>query len=299
MFFDFLIPMTDKEVPPHIILRSSGSGPLFVFHHGAGLSAASFSLLQSAMLDLLPCTTLSFDCRGHGMNISDLDSNNSVLDLSLETLANDLRDIIQQYQTANQQVILIGHSMGGAVVVHLMHKRLVKNVIGCVVLDVVEGSAIESLAHMNKILASRPNSFPSIENAIDWSIRNHQIMNRKSAEISIPTQLKLADNKYVWKTDLSKSSPYWQEWFLGLSDKFLSMPCAKLLVLAGTDRLDKPLTIGQMQGKFQMVVIPESGHYIQEDVPEKLSQVLHEFYQRNQPLDISKIKKFPIPANVK
>lgn len=28
-------------------------------------------------------------------------------------------------------------------------------------------------------------------------------------------------------------------------------------MLAGTDRLDRELTIGQMQGRFQMVVLPQ------------------------------------------
>jgi len=30
-------------------------------------------------------------------------------------------------------------------------------------------------------------------------------------------------------------------------------------MLAGTDRLDRALTIGQMQGRFQMVVLPQVG----------------------------------------
>ena len=42
------------------------------------------------------------------------------------------------------------------------------------------------------------------------------------------------------------------------------MRTARLLVLAGTDRLDKELMIGQMQGKFQMEVVPGVGHMIQE-----------------------------------
>lgn len=33
-----------------------------------------------------------------------------------------------------------------------------------------------------------------------------------------------------------------------MSEMFLSVKAAKLLILAGTDRLDKALTIGQMQG---------------------------------------------------
>lgn len=39
-----------------------------------------------------------------------------------------------------------------------------------------------------------------------------------------------------------------------------------MLLLAGTDRLDKELTIAQMQGKFQLVLLPSCGHAIQEDV---------------------------------
>ena len=38
------------------------------------------------------------------------------------------------------------------------------------------------------------------------------------------------------------------DWFKGLSGKFLGSRAGKLLLLAGTDRLDKPLMIGQMQG---------------------------------------------------
>lgn len=90
-----------------------------------------------------------------------------------------------------------------------------------------------------------------------------------------------------------------QEWFEGMSEKFLSVRGAKLLVLAGTDRLDKPLMIAQMQGsrfylyqgKYQLSVIPESGHCIQEDVPDKLAQLLSDFAIRNKPLDLSKIRK--------
>ena len=53
-------------------------------------------------------------------------------------------------------------------------------------------------------------------------------------------------------------------WFTGLSGKFLAARTARLLVLAGTERLDKELMIGQMQGKFQLVVIPNVGHMVHE-----------------------------------
>ena len=51
---------------------------------------------------------------------------------------------------------------------------------------------------------------------------------------------------------------------------FLSCSVPKMLLLAGVDRLDKDLTVGQMQGKFQMQVLPQCGHAVHEDVPEKV-----------------------------
>ena len=53
-------------------------------------------------------------------------------------------------------------------------------------------------------------------------------------------------------------------WFTSLSKLFLSARTARLLVLAGTERLDRELMIGQMQGKFQLVVVPDTGHMIHE-----------------------------------
>ncbi|KAH0142552.1 hypothetical protein KCU67_g13961, partial [Aureobasidium melanogenum] len=66
-----------------------------------------------------------------------------------------------------------------------------------------------------------------------------------------------------------------------MSGLFLRGRAAKALVLAGTDRLDKELMVGQMQGKFQLTVIPEAGHFIQEDVPEKTAHLMIEFFKRN------------------
>ena len=41
-------------------------------------------------------------------------------------------------------------------------------------------------------------------------------------------------------------------------------------VCVGVDRLDRDLTIGQMQGKFQMQVLPQCGHAVHEDQPHKV-----------------------------
>lgn len=76
-----------------------------------------------------------------------------------------------------------------------------------------------------------------------------------------------------------------------MSKKFLALRTAKLLVLAGTDRLDTELTIGQMQGKFQLSVLPDVGHSLHEDSPRRLAQLLNEFWARNDREVLKGVKK--------
>ena len=43
-----------------------------------------------------------------------------------------------------------------------------------------------------------------------------------------------------------------------------------MLFLAGAERMDTELTVAHMQGKYEMKVIPDCGHVIQEDNPQAL-----------------------------
>lgn len=87
---------------------------------------------------------------------------------------------------------------------------------------------------------------------------------------------------YIWRTNLGDTESFWSGWFDGLSEAMLSAPVqGKFLLLAGMDRLDRTLTIGQMQGKFMMKVLPKCGHAVHEDEPEKVSEVIADFLVRN------------------
>ena len=245
----------------HAYLTSPvGTGPLFVTHHGAGSSGLSFAVVASEIRKKLPSAgILSLDARGHGS--TKITPVPEKLDLSLERLSEDLVSVIDNTKTQMDwkempPLVLIGHSLGGAVVTDVAKSgRLGNAVLGYAVLDVVEGSAIDALQSMHTYLSTRPPGFTSLQSGIEWHVRSRTIRNSVSARTSVPSLLTHnAESKgsgaWTWRTNLAATQPFWEGWFVGLSKKFLSARGGKLLLLAGTDRLDKELTIGQMQGEF-------------------------------------------------
>lgn len=229
--------------------------PFLVFHHGAGSSGMSFATLATEIRNIYPeVGILSVEARCHGSAVWNMNGQTDE-DMSLESLSNDMVQMIMLTKeklgwNVMPRLILIGHSLGGAVITEVAKTgRLGQSLIAYAVIDVVEGSAIEALTFMQSYLSTRPPSFKTVEDAIEWHIRSRTIRNPESAKASVPALLSPAGpDSWSWKTDLSTTQPFWRGWFSGLSSKFLSARGAKLLILAGTDRLDKELMIGQMQG---------------------------------------------------
>nr|CAG4647975.1 EOG090X07NZ [Moina brachiata]SVE93060.1 EOG090X07NZ [Moina brachiata] len=369
-----------NETDSFRVYKRGDAGPLLVVLHGGGFSALTWALFSECIENLVTCQVLAIDMRGHGESKTSND-----LNLSSETLAQDIISVITSlYGSDPPQIVLVGHSMGGAVAVHTAAAEKLPTLAGLVVIDVVEGTAMEALASMQSFLRSRPNHFGSLEQAIEWSVRSGQIRNSESARVSMPGQLtndmigecavtevssapstpvtespqmsassfsqsplkhgeciteedesltsanssnnsvdeigsspvgspttrepqfspsvfiirkltlffttvtffvsmqsRASKSGYHWRIDLTKTENHWPGWFNGLSATFLSMPVAKLLLLAGIDRLDRELTVGQMQGKFQMQVLPQCGHAVHEDVPDKVAEVVATFLVRN------------------
>jgi len=164
------------------------------------------------------------------------------------------------------------------------------------------------------------------------SVNTKTVRNPNSARVSVPGIIKPSESTspgippFVWRTPLRLTAPYWRSklllvqpvfnvlitshigWFEGLSKNFLAVRSARILILAGTDRLDKELMIGQMQGKFQLEVVNGVGHHLHEvcmffptacqtkltsalqDDPTKLAETLVDFWRRNDRL-IAGIKR--------
>ncbi|XP_061753733.1 protein phosphatase methylesterase 1 isoform X2 [Nerophis ophidion] len=303
------------------IYCSGAHGPVLLLLHGGGHSALSWAVFTAVIISRINCRVVAMDLRAHGdSKVKHLE------DLSADTMAKDIGKVVEALYGDNPPpIMLIGHSMGGAIAVHTAAANHIPSLLGLCVIDVVEGTAMDALNSMQNFLRSRPKIFKSLENAIEWSVKSGQIRNMESARVSMGGQVKKCEesssspgvsnsigealieeeedeegeeesNKkrmkeddqetkkesiFTWRVDLSKTEKYWEGWFKGLSALFLTCPVPKLLLLAGVDRLDKDLTIGQMQGKFQMQVLSQCGHAVHEDAPEKVADALAAFMVRH------------------
>ncbi|KAJ6611132.1 Alpha/Beta hydrolase protein [Mycena sp. CBHHK59/15] len=287
-------------------------GTVMVCHHGAGYSGLSFACLAKEIGDMSKgeCGVLALDARRHGKTKTTAAKEDE--DLSISVLVEDFVQILQAVYldpATAPTLLLVSHSMGGAVVVRACPQLLERKfrISGVAVLDVVEGSAMEALPHMHNLLNVRPDGFDSPEAAIKWHVKTKTIRNANSARVSVSAIVVPAATppppdrarvpvahaaaldgavlvEYARPPPLLRAAtemPRAPGWFTGLSGAFLAPRTARLLLLAGTDRLDRELMIAQMQGKFQMIVVNGVGHMLHEDDPTHVAEILLDFWRRN------------------
>ena len=203
------------------------NAPVYVFHHGAGSSALSFSLVAEQLVSSISCGVITFDVRHHGLTVID---ESQEWDLRLDTLAEDEIDVVKGvaayagWSAAHwPDIIVVGHrylgppyehsiilnSLGGAVSAHIAANNLLPTLCLCVI-DVVEGSAMDALRGMQMYLSTRPTNFDSLETGIRWHLQSRTVRNRESARVSVPPLLVSDSGHWSWRTDLGKTRPFWE-----------------------------------------------------------------------------------------
>ncbi|CAD5221072.1 unnamed protein product [Bursaphelenchus xylophilus] len=260
-------------------------GPVFYLLHGGGYSGLTWAVFVESLTKKVKCRVIAPDLRGHGLTTAE------PLDLSSDRQIKDISGIYYKiFESVEKKppLIVIGHSMGGALAVRAVDANLLPNVQCLAVIDVVEGSAMGNLSLMNQVLRNRPRHFTTFEKAIKWCVDTGMTKNLRAARVSMPSQLvKIEENgkiEYKWRVNLGKTQDFWIGWFKGLSKMFLGCKPVKILLLANVDRLDKELMIGQMQGSFQYEVLHNVGHALHEDSPDKVAEIFANMVKRYQVL---------------
>ena len=251
---------------------------MFLLLHGGGQSSLSWACATTHLKQ--HTSVVALDLRGHGSTTTTNDT-----DLSSATAIADITAALTALYAPNPPppMVVAGHSMGGALAIRLTAANTLP-VIGCLCLDLVEGSAIASMDHIRHSVARRPTNFPTLATAIEWTVRSSLILNPTSARLSVPPTLAYhpPSQSYVWRTDLLASQPHWLGWFEGLTAAFLACGQPKLLLLADVERLDVAMSVAQMQGRLQVVVLRGCGHQLMEDRPVEVARCMVEFCARQQ-----------------
>lgn len=265
--------------------RSESSALLPPAPHSA---SAAMEAVAEARGDDLDMHILTYDQRCHGQ--STFAGGEEHLEIGV-LMADFLSFLLfaKQELFPHSNFFVVGHSLGGAVVSRALsgNKAAQERISGVVMIDIVEGTAQLSLAHMSEYLKKRPNYFPAVEDAVTWFLRLGGMQSAQGAAVSVPPLLTQSPDTglWHWRTDLRQLESVWGGWFKGLDEAFVSLPCAKMLCTANAERLDKALTVAQMQGKFQFEVIGNGcGHHVMDDATVTLAAKLRRFVKRNEVL---------------
>lgn len=152
------------------IYTAGTEGPVFLCCHGAGHSALSFAVFSKEITKFAKIAC--FDFRGHGY--SEVQEDRDVLEVDI--LVDDTIKVLEYLMEKNPEdtFVFLGHSMGGSIAARASAKAKeneahANRVVGLLVIDVVEGTAIEALPFMESIVAKRPKKFKSVEDVIEWT----------------------------------------------------------------------------------------------------------------------------------
>ncbi|EGN99363.1 hypothetical protein SERLA73DRAFT_182314, partial [Serpula lacrymans var. lacrymans S7.3] len=142
------VPSANLDIRVYHTPPKLASGTLMVCHHGAGYSGLTFACFAKEVSDMTKgeLGILSLDARRHGKTTSTAPDE----DLSIDVLTADLLGLLRTLYpdpASAPTFLLLGHSMGGSVVVRTcpMLLELKYKVAGVAVLDVVEGCTVSSI----------------------------------------------------------------------------------------------------------------------------------------------------------
>ncbi|EKX38665.1 hypothetical protein GUITHDRAFT_115212 [Guillardia theta CCMP2712] len=172
-------------------------------------------------------------------------------------------------------VVLVGHSLGGAIAVEIAQKELIHNLKAIVIIETSEGLVKDSMSRARQFLDRRPTRFGSVDEAVNWAIDSEIYKSREAAESSVPRMLVEDGDGWVWKTNLSEKLEDASKW-----------KCHKLVIVCAKESLDCNLmefeqhSIMEKLTEINQAEIIPGGHMIHEERPKDVAKLIINFLSR-------------------
>ncbi|KAI0897251.1 alpha/beta-hydrolase [Annulohypoxylon nitens] len=231
----------------------SGSRTI-LFIHGLGGTTNSYQPLVS---DLLDFDLVRFDFSGHGR--SSVPSSSSV-----ESYVADCEAIINHLGL--KDIIVVGHSLGGLISLHLAAKRseLVKGVVTCGAVKPFPEAVQKALA-ARSALVRKEGMAAVADTVVSNAFSTKSLANRK-AEVSLAREMLTRQDPegYALAVDAlaQSSAPVW------------SQIKSKVIVLSGDEDKVSTIAVGtaivnDIQSDAQQVICKDTGHWHMLESPEE------------------------------
>ena len=232
-----------------IHISESGTGPTVVFESGMGEDASTWNDVRPAIAEF--AHTVAYDRPGLGQ------SEPTSLPRTVVQMAADLQAVLEAAKLAPPYV-LVGHSLGGAIVQVFAH-RYPDEVAGLVLVDPEDG-------RLTQLLHSRMS-------ATEWTARQRAL---DEAIPNLPPQV---------RAELRAAEDGGEA-----VARAVPLPLVPIIVLTGTKKnpefpgnpleqdlkLELHKTLVANTPGAQHVLVPNSRHYIQNDAPKLIIQVVRE-----------------------
>jgi pimeloyl-ACP methyl ester carboxylesterase len=241
----------------HIEYRVAGKGdPAIVLIHGWATDAnywnAQIAPLQAKY------TVVAVDLAGHG------GSTKSRTDWSMEKYGEDVATVVQRIP--NQQVILVGHSMGGTVALEAAH-TLGNRVIGIIVVDALKSVGLPPLSPSQietRVAPFRTDFIGAVRKYV-----SEELFEKGADPLFVQ---KVAYDMSLQPPDVGVAS---LEALLSMDFKTV-LPDIKVPVLAINSDLGTTddARIRKALPTFESDVIPHTSHFLMMEVPDKFNPLL-------------------------
>ncbi|XP_067088278.1 protein phosphatase methylesterase 1-like [Osmerus mordax] len=301
------------------VYRSGSDGPLLVLLHGGGYSALSWALCSTAISRRVTCRVLAMDLRGHGasqvLHSDDLSTQTMSRDVAnvvkacygeapppIVLVGHGVGGAIAVH-TASSMLLSSTVGLVALDVVEGSAMELLHTMQNFLKGRPKSFSSVDEAVEWT-VKSGQIRNLESARVSVVGQVKRCEVTEGDQSELSLVSEVVVEGNQevpdqnqikektaaevpeaeagvYRWRIDLSKAEKYWDGWFRGISNLFLGCNLPKLLLLSGVNRLDRSLTIGQMQGKFMMQVLPHCGHAVHEDTPEKVADALASYLLRH------------------